>query len=81
MNMKEVILEKQGEIIQQVSVLLKRHACKTLEEKQQCQFSLNHEDIHLISDEIVNLLARILNVDLRPEPQKKPELGVLRWRE
>ena len=81
MNLKETILEKQGEIVQQVSVLLKRHGKKTVEEKARCQFALDEGDVHLLADEIVLLLARILNVDLRPEPQKRPELGVLRWRD
>ena len=81
MNLKETILERQGEIIQQVSVLLKRHGRKTLEEKQHCQFALDAEDVHLLADEVVQLLARILDVDLRPEPKKRPELGKMIWKE
>ena len=82
MNMKQVILEKQDELRMQIWALLKSHRVADPEEIAMVHCVVDGElDGELIAIEVVNLLARILNVDLRPEPQKKPELGIFRWRD
>ena len=82
MNMKEVILEKQNELTMQIWALLKSHRVADPEEIARVHCVVDAElDGEQIGIEVVELLGRILNVNLKPEPKRLPELGVFRWRD
>ena len=82
MTTKDLILKKRRELEMQIWALLKTHRIKDPQEVARSHCPVDCElQGEQIAIEIVKLLARILDVDLRPEPLQKPELGIFRWKE